>query len=833
MVARAMLKLILLACALLTLLVGRYLYLGTAAPGIPTTADVSCPGGGCKPNLQDLGDGRWRISVTNHGGEPVAVTLKTTDGSVPGVLLVRGGATSADSPNIRALEFLQGGTTVAAAEPVLGVAPRQIIPIAGSSTGPIAFTVRAIDAADVTKPVIVAECGLFRSAADINAPFGLFHIGPQDESVFIWFMQDLLLVLLTLSLSLSILGGSASRYWAAAGIGLALACSGFIILLIRMGPEWGVDPRVTLAGGTLLEEPGANLNYGMYMAQGILSGHGPTILGTLLWARMPGYGYFVALGMSHDLLTLGLRSIFIQLGFIAIALNVLVLALARLTGVVGAVIAGAILALMPASPYYTYIEAVIPGVACLTIAAVCHVLSEQRAGRGDRLLPHVLLHASFALWFSFRTDVLIGWAIVTVLLYAWPLIRWWYVLIPIGFFLAVGVPFGLFKQSITGDFSMTTTSTGASFMAGLWDTPNNPFVWKPDSDDTYFGWAKENGFRTGTSKAANDWAVHEVALFWVTYPLYMISVAWNKFMRFLWQEFAPGYGIFGDSIGWQNWQWVKESIAFFTYGIILVGLSIRHRVKEILLLGWIGLFNAPIFFLTFSSLGRFYNTAPPSLVAASVVLLADQSFYARLVRKPVACGSALAIFLCVLLWGQSLADWMTSSDRFRFALVLLDPAKSTLAKFARPLQMDELPNDVRALDLAALVVSAGVTRSSDATPAIDAPAGVSELAAIDASSVLQGQANCRVHVLLSSPKAISVGAHDGASRELLSGEPIFIKRHWWSSERVADFNLPVPTVTVDGEEPLWLYFRSSASNSPASMRLMDVSAYDCSPLPSR
>ena len=52
-------------CAVL----GSYLYMGTAKPGLPTTIEVACrnqpaeAGAACNAQVQDLGFGRWRVAL--------------------------------------------------------------------------------------------------------------------------------------------------------------------------------------------------------------------------------------------------------------------------------------------------------------------------------------------------------------------------------------------------------------------------------------------------------------------------------------------------------------------------------------------------------------------------------------------------------------------------------------------------------------------------------------------------------------------------------------------------------------------------------------------------
>ena len=179
---------------------------------------------------------------------------------------------------------------------------------------------------------------------------------------------------------------------------------------------------------------------------------------------------------------------------------------------------------------------------------------------------------------------------------------------PALFMLAVGVPWGLFKQRYTGEFSMTTNSAGASLMVGLWEVPH-PFVWTVD-DGSYGRWAEIAGLPSDR-KVASDAAVRETLRFWLTYPGYLVSLVWHEFMQFWSGQMAPGIWYFSDRLVRFSPR-LAENMPYLrlaSLAVIAVAVFTRYRPVMVLLLGWIVFFNVPLYFLVYSSAGRFYNVA--------------------------------------------------------------------------------------------------------------------------------------------------------------------------------------------------------------------------------
>ena len=789
-------------CAVL----GSYLYMGTAKPGLPTTIEVACrnqpaeAGSACNAQVQDLGFGRWRVALLAPPGPELIIALRPVQGEAAGspVLLMR---TGYDRLGTHAPADLRAAVLGGAEQPVLLTAQtppprRTVIPIdsAGASDGSVRLSIRTAD----SKPgaIILEEIGLFRSEADISRVAGVYDLRSPKSVRYRQTLQNAILLFLGLVLVSALAGRRWTAWYVPLAIGLASMLASLALLLDTNGPEWALDLSATLAGGTILEGAGANLNYGIHMAQSVLKGEGPLIAGVPPWHRMPGYGYFIAAGsITGDLLRSGLNSIFLQAGFVSLALALLVAAVSRMAPLGVAALAGALLAVSPGSPYYTLIEAMAPGLAYLVLAAACLFIADVQARGSARLSRHLALHAAFALWFSFRVDVLPGWALVSLLLYAWPPRRWPMLGMPALFMLAVGVPWGLFKQRYTGEFSMTTNSAGASLMVGLWEVPH-PFVWTVD-DGSYGRWAEIAGLPSDR-KVASDAAVRETLRFWLTYPGYLVSLVWHEFMQFWSGQMAPGIWYFSDRLVRFSPR-LAENMPYLrlaSLAVIAVAVFTRYRPVMVLLLGWIVFFNAPLYFLVYSSAGRFYNVALAAVLLLTVLLLCDVRFYRTILKRPWAAGITVAVALAIALGGQKLDDYLIAADGFRFRAPFLDPAQSRLAvwKAVEPPREDSIREPSTNLALTDLIPAQATETAADGEGIrVMAPAGRHRpLAAVPLPPDFLGFHHCRIRMELKvshGKVAIGIETPDGAP-SLLS-EPVRPLAPGEADFMPLDFNVPI------------------------------------------
>jgi hypothetical protein len=337
-------------------------------------------------------------------------------------------------------------------------------------------------------------------------------------------------------------------------------------------------------------------------------------------------------------------------------------------------------------------------------------------------------------------------------------------------------------------------------------------------------WAEENGHNPFT-KEASDWATNEVVRFWITFPGYMVALIWNKFTRFIFQEVTSTRYVIPDLH-------FAGLIALLSFTIMLIALFVWHRPRRLLLLGWIILFNTPIFFLTYSSVGRFYNTALPSLIVTTAVLLVDRAFYSSIVRRPLRTGMAISAGVFIWYFGIPLADWMAHSDEFRFKVQWADPAKSTLVQWARPphgpAKEAALDETAKYIDLAALEVSPGAQRLEGTKTEVQAQSpDRATIASLDLTDALRGFANCRIRVNLTVHRgAIAAGVRAGGDHRLLANEPV-ARTHWLSTQpAVLDFNVPLVSGAKRKEDALNLYF-TSIDPIPADVKFERVAVYDC------
>ncbi|MGN7614109.1 hypothetical protein ACQZV8_18730, partial [Magnetococcales bacterium HHB-1] len=423
---------------------------------------------------------------------------------------------------------------------------------------------------------------------------------------------------------------------------------------------------------------GGNLNYGAFMGHHILRGEGPLIAsGEVPWHRMPGYGFIYALAgfltspQPLNMIETTLHALFLQIVLTAMALAFFFRSASSVFSPVAVLLISVLIAALPSQVYYIQIETVMPMVVLLLLAFSCRYLKKEQSGEVS-FKEVFWLHGAFALWLSLRPDILPAWMLVSLFLH-WRHPR--FLLAPVLCFLAITLPWALFKYGYIGYFSLTSSSGGASFMAGLWEVPHK-FIWTA-SDESYSIWAKSQGLAYD-AKEGYALAMSEVVRFWVTYPGYMISLIWHELNNYaFWQAFPgtnPGLLLVDHKLlAWINQRmlipglWLVMILSFFT----------GYKRRQTFLLGFPVFLIMPIFFLTYSSSGRFYNVVSPALFTASFLLLLDKGFYQRLLKHPkLVVGSAL-LALLFMKFGPALDRYLLSWDEFRYWAPFLDPEQST------------------------------------------------------------------------------------------------------------------------------------------------------------
>ena len=114
----------------------------------------------------------------------------------------------------------------------------------------------------------------------------------------------------------------------------------------------------------------------------------------------------------------------------------------------------------------------------------------------------------------------------------------------------------------------------------------------------------------------------------------------------------------------------------------------RLRTARTLLLAWPLFLNAPLFFVMFASLGRFYSAVGVALLAASVPQLFERDFYAA-VRAHKAAGRHRRV-ACIAVFAMTawpIRTWLLAND----ALALLDAAARSCRLACWRLSNDRTP----------------------------------------------------------------------------------------------------------------------------------------------
>jgi len=257
--------------------------------------------------------------------------------------------------------------------------------------------------------------------------------------------------------------------------------------------------------------------------------------------------------------------------------------------------------------------------------------------------------------------------------------RWRRLLIPVTLFLAIGIAWGAYKARYTGEFNLTTTSAGASLFCGLWEVPSRFRYAMACTDEVYYGWIQANTPYHPQSAAASSFATREVLKFWLTYPGHLLVMVADKMMQAINGDLWPGY---------------PTQLQVFVFGAVprywlvlplltLIALTVAagYQRERTLLFAWPVLLDAPLFWVMFASLGRFYSAAGIALVAAAVPLLYDREFYVAVFARPWRSVSVLACAVVFAFSAWPVHDWLLHNDRLHYWTPLLDPAASSLSAF--------------------------------------------------------------------------------------------------------------------------------------------------------
>ena len=673
--AWAVLVLAALLAAAVTVVVWPRLFDSTPA-GIGRLTGARCegaPGTGCTVRVLTISTGRLWLEASVSEADRATLDFDLPAAVPPRALLL--GATAGDlAATVLRSDGRSGWQAVETAESGGGLR-RRVLTLAGTSAGDRIRVVLTREPAgrDPSARLRVEEIGLFASEAGLASDSRGFLRDLPDRRVYYGLLARVCLGLAGLGVMAASLLPRArvSRVAAAFTFFLTLAAS-CVELWVVFNPYWAQarDLRVVLASGPVQEGVGANLNYGMYLGSRLLRGEGLTFgPGWVPWERMPGYGFFGALaglvaGMKTDLFAIGLASIQLHLLLFAAANAVFVAAASRVMRP-GVALAGAVLVcFMPNQLANTQADSIMVSVYLLTAAALCRYLDRERQGAWPPLRYHVYVHLSFALWFLIRPEGVVGWAVLSVILYRR---AWRYLALPAALYLAIGLSWGAYKYQYTGEFSMTTNTIGDNAWIGLWQVPNK-FRWQT-MDASYFEWAAKVGVAP-TSKRASEVAVREVVRFGATYPVYVTHLALYRFLEFVNVNVFNGVLAYPHVV-YERW---RGPAVFALMAVVALCLALPHEARRMLFLGWPILFNLPLFLLFFSDGMRHVAPCTAALLVAAVAPLLETDFYRMLWRRRLVSLGVAAAF--VAAW--HVAHWadlaLLASDQWRYWTPFLDPA---------------------------------------------------------------------------------------------------------------------------------------------------------------
>jgi hypothetical protein len=674
----------------LALAIGCFLFLGFhlfgdvfagSPPALTAQLAATCestePASSCHASVMELYRGRYRVT-TDVAAARLTLVLEPQESTQRAkALLVRLSQPAAARLESRSTNA--SAATVVAAR-VVGSGFRAVLPLP-QSAAPIASLAFVAEPGAEPQPFMLDEVGLFENDHGLlNDVRPWFAWVPASR-----FYATLVPRALSRLFVLCVIGFlvvSAPTLRKLSPWMLGVVCFGCCLLdlAILFSPYGTHDLRLFYASGTLQEAPGANLNVALWQGFRLLQGEGLTYASHAVpWSRMPGYGLFCAVAGAlfghRTMLDLAIGTVLLQVLFYCVALMCLASAAARLWPAQAVLTVGLLIAFLPKELGYTQVDAIIAPIAMLVTAALCLRISASRQDQGVPPRLDVLVHATFALWFLMRPDVLPGWIAVSLALH-WR--NWRRLLIPAILFLAIGFSWGAYRSRYTNEFTLTTSSAGASLFCGLWEVPSR---FAPTcSDQSYFTWIAEHSSFNPLSTPANDFTVREVLRFWLTYPGHFVAMLDHKMMLCVDSACWPGLRTFLHESLFYLLVWPPRAIVGL---LTIIGLcvAVDHERRRTLLFGWPLWFNAPLFWVLFASDGRFYGAIPIALLAAGVPPLFEGRFYSRLAARPWRTLSVLACAGILVMVAWPFHDWLLRADAFHYWTPFLDPSRSQLSGF--------------------------------------------------------------------------------------------------------------------------------------------------------
>ncbi|MBI4471559.1 MAG: hypothetical protein HY646_02755 [Acidobacteria bacterium] len=428
-----------------------------------------------------------------------------------------------------------------------------------------------------------------------------------------------------------------------------------------------------------------NLSESLYSGSRLLQGRGntsgdlDTVPGYINTYRMPGYPILVAIAgllfraAPTDLIGLGASVVYFQVFLFALALAAFCYGVCRIISNGLAAVLAVAVCWFPQFFDMTQNDSVILACGLLICASLCVFYSKTSDRATVELKYHLLVHASFAFYFLIRSDIVLGWAGVSLFLY-WK--KWKYLIIPGLLFLTIGVTWGLYKVAHGSQFVMTTSNVGHVAFVGLWQVPGHKFVWEP-KDESYDKWISSHGYKYADPKT-NAFAIKEVVRFWFTYPGFVLSNFFYKLYAYfragVWNGSLALYPSIGVGI-------VMRLIVYWLLLLaILTALLLGYEARRTFLLGWPIFLNLPIFCVLQDSGDRFVPFISCSILFAALPLLFETGFY-EAIRKNRKRVANVVVFGVAIWFFAGQTSGFLLSDRFRYWAPFLDPSQSTLNVF--------------------------------------------------------------------------------------------------------------------------------------------------------
>lgn len=459
---------------------------------------------------------------------------------------------------------------------------------------------------------------------------------------------------------------------------LTLLCLSVCILELGtiFSPYWSFDLRSFYGEELILSPLGGNVIGSLHEGSRLAQGLGQTISpGFMQWHRMPGYGWLCALaaviGRTTDVVEIAMIVILLQVVLYSAAVGVFVSVGRRVFGLPIATLIAVLITLLPKQLNQTEVDSIIAPIALVVLTALLVSLSQSRDAGTPSLRTFLLVNAACALWFVLRNDVLPGWVALSVALAGR---RWWRLTVPVALMASIALPWAFYKRQYRHEFDLMPTNTGEVLLLSLCEAPG-AFPYEC-TDNGYFEWAKRAGHADPTSLAASNLAVAEVVRHWVTYPVHFGFMVWFKFRRSVLDQAWPG---FRSRINVLYSGTLRDFGLFvFLLAVVMMAIAVGHAPRRTLLLGWVLFLNMPIFFVVFTSAGRFFAAAGVSLLVTAIPLLFEGGLYSRMKRYPWRAAFVVACFGLFVVEGRHLEDWVRANDAVHYWAPFLDPHDSSL-----------------------------------------------------------------------------------------------------------------------------------------------------------